>query len=366
MDTSLKYLKSFKPYPNAEKVIDHLLGRKHLEVPPMIEFIVDEPIIRTILTCWLGRPWVPPTGDRDAQKVYLDNLITFWYSMGYDVLRFEASLPFPGLSRVSSDTSKSTSARSWAEESQGVISSWEDFEHYSFPKVDEFDFFPFEYLSRNLPEGMGLAFAHGGGIFERVSWIFSIEKLCYYLYDQPDLVRTVIGKVGELQVDFYRQLVDFEGVVAIFPGDDMGFRSGTLISPSDLRELFLPWHAHIAKMAHERNIPYFLHSCGNLEKIMPDLIEFVSIDAKHSFEDAILPVEKFQEKYGQCVAALGGIDIHLLAAGSQGEVRKRVRSLVENCGPKGRFAIGSGNSIPDYVPVENYLAMIDEILSFYK
>jgi len=232
--------------------------------------------------------------------------------------------------------------------------------------VSEFDFFAFEYLNSHLPEGMGLAVAHGGGLFERVSWIFSIEKLCYLLFDQPDLVEAVTQKVSGIQSDFYRQILDLERVSAVFPGDDMGFRSATIISPNDLRKYFLPFHTQIAGMAHERGVPYFLHSCGNLQKIMPDLIDTVGIDGKHSYEDAIIPVEKFQEEYGDRIAVLGGMDINFLATATQDQVRARVRNLADICGSRGRFAIGSGNSIPDYVPVENYLAMIDEAISLKK
>jgi len=365
MKNQYPYLRNLKPRPDITGFIDHLLGKIQRSIPPMVEFIIDEPIMQKVVTLWLGREWVAPSShDRDSQKRFLDNVIAFWYSMGYEMLRFEASLPFPGLSRVSSDISGNSSNRSWAEESQGLINSWQDFEAYQFPKAEEFDFFAFEYLNKNLPEGMGLALAHGGGFFERVSWIFSIEKLCYFIYDQPDLVKAVVERVGELQLAFYRQLLDFDRLVAIFPGDDMGFRSATLVSPSVLRELFLPWHARLASMAHEHGVPYFLHSCGNLEKIMPDIIEYVKIDGKHSFEDAIIPIQTFQEKYGDKIAVLGGIDVNLLAAGTQEQVRSRVRSLMETCGSRGRFAIGSGNSITDYIPLENYLAMIDEVLSF--
>lgn len=101
MSASFKNLKTFKPQPNASRLIDHLLGRTQVNPPPMIEFIVDEPIMREVLTLWLDCPWVPYGNDRDSQMKYLDNVITFWHSMGYDVLRFEAALPFPGLSRIS-------------------------------------------------------------------------------------------------------------------------------------------------------------------------------------------------------------------------------------------------------------------------
>ena len=117
-------------------------------------------------------------------------------------------------------------------------------------------------------------------------------------------------------------------------------------------------------MAHKKGMPYFLHSCGNVERIMEDLIDYVGIDGKHSFEDAIIPVEKFQEKYGDRTAVLGGVDLNILSAGTPEEIRKRTGYLIETCGAKGRFAVGSGNSIPSYVPAENYLAMIDEALNF--
>jgi len=163
-------------------------------------------------------------------------------------------------------------------------------------------------------------------------------------------------------VGFYRHLLDLDRLVAVFPGDDMWYNVGTLISPRDLRSLFLPWHRKFATMAHAKGLPYFLHSCGNLEKIMPDLINDVKIDGKHSYENNIIPVQEFQKKYGDRIAVLGGLDINILGASSEQEVRRTTRALVEECGNRGRYAVGSGNSVPSYIPVANYLAMVDEAL----
>ena len=116
-------------------------------------------------------------------------------------------------------------------------------------------------------------------------------------------------------------------------------------------------------MAHAKKLPYFLHSCGKIDAVMEDLIEYVGIDGKHSFEDTIISAEEFQARWGDRIAVLGGVDLNILSAGSEAAVRNRVRVLIEHCGSRGRFAIGSGNSIPDYVPVENYCAMVDETLS---
>ena len=95
---------------------------------------------------------------------------------------------------------------------------------------------------------------------------------------------------------------------------------------------------------------------------MPDLINDVCIDGKHSYEDAIIPVEDFQLRYGSKITVLGGVDVHRLTTGTEEQVRQRTRFLIETCGGRGRYAIGSGNSIQSYIPLKNYLVMVDEAL----
>ena len=357
----IRHIPLNSPHPNASEFIDILMGRSREVRVPLVEYIVDDVVLRPIVTDLLGREWVEYGNTREEQKAYLDNFIEFWYRMGYDFVRFEQSLPLPEHKLVTGDTAPaSNKERAWADEHQGAITSWEDFERYPWPKVEEFDFFPFEYLNDHLPEGMGLISCHGGGVFEHLSWIMSFEGLCTLLYEDPDLVKATADRLGELMTDFYRQIVSLDNVIAVFPGDDMGYRSATLISPNDLRKLILPWHRKFAAIAHEKKLPYFLHSCGNVIAIMDDLMNDVGIDGKHSFEDAIIPVQEFQALYEKRLAILGGLDINILSGSLPAEVRAHTRFLVETCGAGGRYAIGSGNSVPSYVPVENYLAMIDE------
>jgi len=115
-------------------------------------------------------------------------------------------------------------------------------------------------------------------------------------------------------------------------------------------------------MTHEAGLPYILHSCGNVAAIMEDLIDGVAIDAKHSFEDAIMPAGQFKRRYGDRIGTLGGVDVDVLARQDPPTIRSYVRKLIDECAPGGRFAVGSGNSIPDYIPPENYLTMMDEAL----
>lgn len=349
------------PKPDKHRFVDALMGRRPPGDVPLIEYIVDDVVMNPIVTGLLNRPWIPPGADRASQQAYLDNFIQFWYRMGYDFVRYEESLPLPEEKLLAADVVPvSTKERAWANEYQGAITSWEDFEKYPWPRVEDFDFFPFEYISRHLPDGMGLISCHGGGVFEHLSWVMSLQGLGLALCEDPDLVRAVADRLGGLMTGFYRHILDLDNLIVVFPGDDMGFRTATLVSPDSLRTYTLPWHKRFAAMAHAKGLPYFLHSCGMILKILDDLINDVKIDGKHSYEDAIIPVQDFQSMVRGKVAVLGGLDINILSGGTPEEVRNRTRYLLKVCGPRGRYAIGSGNSVPSYVPVENYLAMLDE------
>ncbi|NIA29412.1 MAG: hypothetical protein GWP06_05790 [Actinobacteria bacterium] len=351
------------PKPNAREFIDILMGRKPQTRTPLVEYIVDDVLLQPITTELLGRTWVEFGNDRESQKAWLDNFIEFWLRMGYDFVRFERALDFGKKILVAADPAPASHKdRAWADGHEGTIRTWEDFERYPWPKLEDADYFAIEYLNDHLPEGMGLMTCHAAGMLEHLSQIMSYEGLCLAIYDEPELVQAMSDRLGELITGYYRNLLDLDRVVAMFQGDDMGFRTATLLAPDDLRKFVLPWHKRFAQMSHEKGLPYFLHCCGNVESIMEDLITDVGIDGKHSYEDAIIPAENFQEKYGERIAVLGGIDINILAKGSPQQVRERTRFLIDTCGDRGRYAIGSGNSIPSYIPVENYLAMLDEAL----
>ena len=349
-----------KPKPDAKYFLDVLLKRREPAYVPLFEYIVNEPVMKRLVEEVLGRKWVPFGPDRESQMRYLDNYIEVFYRLGFDQIRFEYGVVFPQkFARIGED------GRSWVNDHTGAISSWEDFENYPWPSGKDVDLFPYEYLSKNLQEGMGLIASSCGGVFEAVkNSLLGFEKLAYMLYDDPKLVEAVFERAGQAIYEFYQQIVGLPRLIGFCQGDDMGFKTQTLISPDALRKYVLPWHKKFAELAHKHGLVYFLHSCGNIEAVMEDLIEDVKIDGKHSFEDAIMPVWEFKKKYGDKIAVLGGVDMDKLARLPEKELRAYVRYILEECSPRGGFAIGSGNSIPDYVSMENYLIMLDEALAW--
>jgi uroporphyrinogen decarboxylase len=251
--------------------------------------------------------------------------------------------------------------RSFVDEHRGPITGWEEFESYPWPDPESASTRSLEWYDANLPEDMCVIGSGGFAHFaEYLAWLMGYETLCYSLFDQRDLVAAISQRLIDVYQRFIKRLLEFDRVKLIWGSDDMGFRSGTLIGPDDLREFVIPGHKLMADMSHAGGRPYLLHSCGNLDAIMEDLIEDVGIDAKHSFEDTIGSVISAKGEYGDRIAVLGGIDMDFLCWASEEQVRQRVRDTLEKCMPGGGYCLGTGNSVANYVPLDNFLAMLDE------
>jgi len=165
--------------------------------------------------------------------------------------------------------------------------------------------------------------------------------------------------VGRRLVRFYEICAKFETVGALIANDDWGFKTATMLSPADLRRYVFGWYKKIVECAHKTGKPVILHSCGNLEKVYDDIIDDMKFDAKHSYEDVICPVEVAYEKWGGRIAILGGIDVDFMCRSTPEQIRRRCEVMLARTANRGGYALGTGNSVPEYVPYENYLAMID-------
>jgi uroporphyrinogen decarboxylase len=302
--------------------------------------------------------------DRSDPNFLLQRMIRIQRFLGYDYVRQGADdIEMPLHRAITEDTAdlQRVGGRSYVDESTGPITNWDEFEQYPWPDPAHITFDALAWYDRHLPDDMCIIGSGGFAHFaELVTWLMGYETLCYALYDQRGLVRAIADRLVTIYTAVLSRILEFERVEIVWGSDDMGFKTGPLIGPDDLREFVLPGHKKMAAMAHVAGKPYLLHSCGNLETIMEDLIEDVKIDAKHSFEDTIEDVRDVKRRYGDRIALLGGIDLDFLCRADEAAVRARVRDTLDVCQPGGGYCLGTGNSVANYIPLNNYLAMVDE------
>jgi len=328
-----------------------------------IELIIDGEVKEEII----ARFGLEEDLDRADPYFRYRRLIALQSFLGYDYITCPDGLGeafdtgFAHHNLVTSDTAglKRERGRSFVDEHRGVISNWQDFDTYTWPDPKNLNTRALEWCQKNLPENMCMI-GFTGSIYENLSWLMGYEPLCYALFEQRDLVTAITQRV----IDIYRAevevLLQFDRVKVIWGSDDLGFKTGTLISPKDLRELVLPGHKMLAELAHNAGRPYIMHCCGNLSRILEDLIEDVKIDGKHSFEDVIEDVCEDKRRYGDRLSLLGGIDVDFLCRANESQIRQRVDDTLETCLPGGGYFLGTGNTVANYIPLENYLTMLDE------
>lgn len=242
-----------------------------------------------------------------------------------------------------------------------VIADRAGFAAYRWPDPEAGDYGILDRILPYLPRGMKVIICGPGGVLENAIRLVGYEQLCYMLLDDPRLAREVFEAIGSRLVSFYGKCLARQAVGAIFGNDDWGFKSQTMLSPADMRKYVFPWHRRIVAAAHAAGKPAILHSCGCLESVMDDVIDDLGYDGKHSYEDAIMPVEDAYDRYRDRIAILGGIDVDFVCRSTPEAVRARAAAMLDRAAAGG-YALGTGNSVPEYVPDANYFAMIGAAL----
>jgi uroporphyrinogen decarboxylase len=284
--------------------------------------------------------------------------------LGYDYVRCgldDFEMPLERL--VTTDTAgiERKEGRAYINEHTGPITNWEEFEKYPWPDADKCSSRSLEWYQENLPDDMCIIGSGGFAHFaEYINWLMGFETLCFALFENRELVSAISKRLIEIYEKSVRRFLEFDRVKLTWGSDDMGFKTSLMISPEDTREFILPGHKLMAEISHDAGRPYLLHSCGQLELIMDDLIDDIGIDARHSFEDNIEDVVTAHKKYGHRVAHLGGIDMDFICRATENEIRERVRYTLRECMPSGGYCLGTGNSVANYIPLDNYLVMLDE------
>jgi uroporphyrinogen decarboxylase len=335
--------------PDYKHFADVMSNRRPIRLP-LYEHIVSPTIMEQIL----DKSFSSLFGGNEVDLAeYFAHYCRFFKEMTYDVISFEVCI-----TEILPDGGAINGGK------PGPIQGRSDFESYPWGDLPRL-FWDlagprFDALTSSLPDGMKAVGGVGNGVFEISEDLVGIEYLPFMQVDDPELYTDVYKRIGDVMCTIWSEFIKrySPAFVACRFGDDLGFKSSLLTNPATLRQHVFPQYRRVIDLVHGSGLPFLLHSCGCIFEVMEDILD-LGIDAKHSNEDNIAPFEQWIGDYGKRIGLLGGFDMNFLCTKNESEV---FDSVLEH-GARYRFlsqgyALGSGNSIPDYVPVENYLAMI--------
>ena len=340
---------TFKPdFSNILKV----LHNERPERLPLYEHHIDHPFISK----YLGKELVLQGNKPDDYREYYREVIGFWKEMTYDAFDYEAAICdiYPGHGAILGGR-------------PGPIQTRDDFNKYPFDEIPAIFWRTYkphlDAIRAAMPPGMKAYGGCGYGIFESSQDLVGFEYLCVMQYLDPDLFADLFQKIGDLYVELWAEMIKNYDDVFVFyrMGDDLGYKTSTMLAPETIRTYILPQYKRIIDLIHSSGKKFLLHSCGCIFELMEDIIG-LGIDAKHSNEDQIAPFDKWIELYNDRIGLFGGIDVNTLCLKGYDDVFMEVMDKGTEYRRKAKgYGIGSGNSIPGYIPVEGFTAMIDAV-----
>jgi uroporphyrinogen decarboxylase len=319
---------------------------------PLYEHHIDDPFISKVL----GES-VSSNGLKNHElEDYYRKIIGFWKEMTYDAFDFEAAICdiLPGHGAIMGGMA-------------GPIQTREDFNGYPWedvPKIFWETYTPhFEAIRKTLPKGMKAYGGCGYGIFEASQDLVGYEYLCVMQCMDPVLFRDIFRNIGNLWETLWTGVIEKYSDIFVFfrMGDDLGHKTSTMLEPDIIREHIFPQYKKVIDLIHRSGKKFLFHSCGNIFPLMEDIIN-LGIDAKHSNEDQIAPFMEWIEKYSNRIGLFGGFDLNLLVLEKPETVYQTVLELGSRYRRTAKgYGLGSGNSIPVYMPVDGFMAMIEAV-----
>lgn len=210
----------------------------------------------------------------------------------------------------------------------------------------------------------------GCNLFEWGTFLRRIDNFLMDLMLQPAEVERLLDALMEIHLQTLENVCNAVGDVVdiIRFGDDLGTDQGPFMAPHIYRELFKPRHTILCNYVKEHSQMHtFLHSCGSLYKLLPDLIDagFEIINPVQITSRDMEP-ERLKREFGQHITFWGGgADTrHTLNQGDPAQVKAHVRELLEIFSPGGGYVFNTVHNILPDVPPENILAMFEAVEEF--
>lgn len=210
----------------------------------------------------------------------------------------------------------------------------------------------------------------GCNLFEWGTFLRRMDNFLMDLYTEPTKVESLLDKLLELHLATLEKVCSAVGDLAdiIRFGDDLGTDGGPFMSPEIYRSLFKPRHMQLCSYVKKNSrMKTFLHSCGSIYKLLPDLIE--------AGYDIINPVQttcrdmdpsRLKKEFGKDIVFWGGgCDTRaVLNRGTPQQVKDHVRERIEILAPGGGFVFNTVHNILPEVPPENIVAMFEALDDF--
>lgn len=194
-------------------------------------------------------------------------------------------------------------------------------------------------------------------LFERIHLLRGFENALLDYLQFPEKFKQLQKMVFDYSAALLDHWLDSE-VDGIYFSDDWGDNKGLLISPKVWRELWKPLYRELFGRTREAGKHVWLHSCGNVMEIVPDLVE-VGLSVLNPIQPRAMDVSRLAKDFGGTLCFYGGVDCqHTLPHGTPEQVRDEVKYYIDTFGRfNGGYIGGVSHTVISDVPMANIEAL---------
>jgi len=205
----------------------------------------------------------------------------------------------------------------------------------------------------------------GGVGFEELCSSYGFEQTFKFLVKDKPFIKKAVKQMNDYAIAVSEGILQRGGKYIYFTAD-LGYKGRSIISPKMFRDFFKPGMKKLCDRIHQLGGKAVFHSCGNIEQLMPDIVD-AGIDALHPIEKAAgNDIVDFKEKYGDKIVLIGNVPIPLLTHGTPKENYDYVKYLLENVSKDGGHIISSSHSVTQWCKLKNFLAYYKAVEDFGK
>lgn len=202
-----------------------------------------------------------------------------------------------------------------------------------------------------------------GELWERATFLRGLEDLLYDLVENRAFIEELLERQTEYLLEVMRHALTLGDFDVFYLSDDYGAQRSLLMSPADWRALIKPRLARLYALAQANGRQTYLHSCGCVQEIIPDLIE-IGLDMLNPIQPEAMDIHFLKREYGRDLTLCGGLRTQdFLPLATPEEVRAEVRRLKEIMGAGGGFVLEPGITLQEDIPLANMVALFEEAMT---
>jgi uroporphyrinogen decarboxylase len=185
------------------------------------------------------------------------------------------------------------------------------------------------------------------------------------------LMEAFSERVLEWQIAYWDMVLSQVGpyVDIVQLNEDLGSQDGPMMSPTTFRKLYKPrLRTLIASIKKQTKARVYLHSCGSIYRMIPDLIE-VGVDILNPVQvnAAEMDSVRLKREFDRDLTFWGGgCDPVVMGMGTVEQVRDEVKRRIHDLAPGRSFVFGSVHNTQVNVPFENIVAKFDTAREFSR